>query len=91
MDIYEKTDPDIQIRSASELPLSAYHQIHQQLIESASESRSRMKGMDKIRVEMIVIASVFTNFILRKCEIQKLIHTPYALKEGVMREWIGKK
>jgi exopolyphosphatase/guanosine-5'-triphosphate,3'-diphosphate pyrophosphatase len=48
-----------------------------------------MKGMDRIRVEMIVIASVFTNFILSKCEFKKLIHTHYALKEGVMREWIG--
>ena len=91
MDIYEQTDPDLKIRTASELPLQEYYRIHQRLIESESESRSQMKGMDKMRVEMIVVASIFTNFILRKCKIKKLIHTHYALKEGVMREWILNK
>lgn len=90
MDIYEQTDPDQRMRKASELPLQEFDKIHHQLIESESESRSKMKGMDKIRVEMIVIASVFTNFILRKCKFNKLIHTHYALKEGVMREWTEK-
>ncbi len=91
MDIYEQTDPDQKMREASGLPLHEYKKIHQKLIESQSESRSKMKGMDKIRVEMIVIASVFTNFILRKCKFKKLIHTQYALKEGVLNEWIMNK
>jgi len=86
MDIYEKAPPDQMMRKVSELPLTEYSQIHKKLIHSDSDSRSRMKGMDKIRVEMIVIASVFTNFILRRLKIQKLIHTHYALKEGVMSE-----
>ena len=91
MDIYEEVDPDLKIREASEFPLNEFRRIHHQLIESESESRSRMKGMDKIRVEMIVIASVFTNFILRKAGIKTLIHTHYALKEGVMREFYFKQ
>lgn len=91
MDIYEQTDPDLKLRKASELPLQEFYKIHHRLIESRSDTRSRMKGMDMIRVEMIVIASVFTNFMLRKCNISKLIHTHYALKEGVMREWIEGK
>jgi exopolyphosphatase / guanosine-5'-triphosphate,3'-diphosphate pyrophosphatase len=88
MDIYEEAIPDLKIRKASELPLEAFHRIHEQLICSDSETRSRIKGMDKIRVEMIVVASIFTNFILRKLNIQKLIHTHYGLKEGVMAEMI---
>jgi len=88
MDIYEQAIPDLKIRKASELPLEAYSQIHKKLIRSDSETRSSIKGMDKIRVEMIVIASVFTNFILDKLKIQKLIHTHYALKEGIMADLI---
>jgi exopolyphosphatase/guanosine-5'-triphosphate,3'-diphosphate pyrophosphatase len=91
MDIFEQTDPDHRIRKASELPMSEFLKIHKKLIESEAESRSQMKGMDRIRVEMIVVASVFTNFILKKCNFRRLIHTHYALKEGVMREWILKK
>ena len=87
MDIYEKELPDLKIRKVSEFPVEEYQQIHQQLIQSDHETRSQIIGMDKMRVEMIVIASVFTNFILRKLQIRKLIHTHNSLKEGVM-DWL---
>jgi len=89
MDIYENEEPDLKIRKVSEFPLEAYRQIHDRLILSDHQTRSKMKGMDKMRVEMIVIASVFTNFILRKLKIPKLLHTHNALKEGVMDLFIS--
>ncbi len=89
MDIYEKVPADLKIRNVSELPLEAYWKIHELLIKSDHESRSKLEGMDKMRVEMIVVASVFTNFILRKLQIKKLIHTHYSLKEGVMDQLIS--
>jgi exopolyphosphatase/guanosine-5'-triphosphate,3'-diphosphate pyrophosphatase len=58
------------------------------LISQNEASRSEIKGMDKNRVEMIVIASLFTNFILEKLAIEKLIHTHYSLKEGAMSEMV---
>ena len=91
MDIYEKEPPDLKIRKVSEFPLDAYFQIHKQLIQSDHETRSKMEGMDKMRVEMIVIASVFTNFILKRLQIGKLLHTHNSLKEGVMDRYIAKK
>jgi hypothetical protein len=39
---------------------------------------------------MVVIASVFTNFILRRLQIRKLLHTHNSLKEGVMDQLIIK-
>ena len=89
MDIYEKAIPDVKIRRVSELPIADYLKIHKQLIESDHETRSKMQGMDKMRVEMVVIASVFTNFILRKLAVPKLLHTHNALKEGVMDRLIS--
>ena len=50
-----------------------------------------MVGMEPLRVEMIVIASVFTNFMLKKLNIEHLIHTPYSLKEGVMDQLISEE
>ncbi len=91
MDIYEKAEPDLKIREVSEFPMQDYLKIHKQLIQSDHETRSKMEGMDKMRVEMIVIASVFTNFILQKLTIQRLLHTHNALKEGVMDRIISKK
>jgi len=89
MDIYEKEEPDLKIRKVSEFPLEAYREIHQRLILSDHQTRGKMIGMDKMRVEMIVIASVFTNFILRNLNIPKLLHTHNALKEGVMDLFIS--
>jgi exopolyphosphatase/guanosine-5'-triphosphate,3'-diphosphate pyrophosphatase len=89
MDIYEKTTPDLKIRRVSDFPLQDYYRIHQQLIQSDHETRSKMEGMDKMRVEMIVIASVFTNFILRTLHFKRLLHTHNSLKEGVMDQLIS--
>lgn len=91
MDIYEKEEPDLKLRKVSEFPLKAYWEIHEQLINSDHESRSKITGMDKMRVEMIVIASVFTNFILRKLQIRKLLHTHNSLKEGAMDRFIANR
>ena len=90
MDIHEKVIPDIKIRNVSELPLQDYQKIHDLLIHTNEVTRSKIEGMDKMRVEMIVIASVFTNFILRKLKVQKLLHTHYSLKEGAMERLISK-
>jgi len=89
MDIYEKAEPDLKIRGVSEFPFGDYQKIHKQLILSDHETRSKMDGMDKMRVEMIVIASVFTNFILQRLRIKRLLHTHNALKEGVMDRLIS--
>lgn len=89
MDIYEKAEPDLKIRGVSEFPFGDYQKIHKQLILSDHETRSKMDGMDKMRVEMIVIASVFTNFILQRLMIKRILHTHNALKEGVMDRLIS--
>ena len=89
MDIYEKETPDLKMRGVSELPIKDYLMIHNLLITTTQEIRSKLAGMDLSRVEMIVIASVFTNFILRRLGVKKLVHTHNALKEGVMARFIS--
>ena len=89
MDIYEKAEPDLKIRGVSDFPMENFLLIHKQLILSDHETRSKMDGMDKMRVEMIVIATIFTNFILQRLTIKRLLHTHNALKEGVMDRLIS--
>ena len=45
-----------------------------------------MKGMEPMRVDMIVPASIFVTFIMKKCSIKKLVQSDYSLKEGVLHE-----
>ena len=56
------------------------------LIESDSEERMKMEGMDPMRVEMIVIAAIFVNFIVKRLNIGLIVQSDFALKEGAISE-----
>ena len=66
--------------------LNDYFNIHRQLIESTRQERYKTKGILEMRVDMIVIASVFVNYILNKCNLSNMRLSTYALKEGVLSE-----
>ena len=42
--------------------------------------------MEPVRVEMIVLASIFVNFILENWKFEKMMYSEYALKEGIIAE-----
>jgi exopolyphosphatase/guanosine-5'-triphosphate,3'-diphosphate pyrophosphatase len=86
MDIREGKEPDATMRTSSVFPLEDFHRIHRALISVNREERCRIRGVDKNRVEMILVATIFINFILRELQIRELIHTHFSLKEGVMLE-----
>jgi exopolyphosphatase/guanosine-5'-triphosphate,3'-diphosphate pyrophosphatase len=66
------------------IPLDSYREIHHDLISNDKQNRLKMPGMESMRVEMIPLASVFTNFLINLFEIKQLIRSAYALKEGVI-------
>jgi exopolyphosphatase/guanosine-5'-triphosphate,3'-diphosphate pyrophosphatase len=48
-----------------------------------------MKGVIPLRVDMIVVASIITRFIMEKLRIRNVGMSTYSLKEGVMAGLIG--
>ncbi|NLI23407.1 MAG: Ppx/GppA family phosphatase [Bacteroidales bacterium] len=74
--------------ASMEISLPDYFRLYEQLLRSTAQERSKMPGMEPIRVDYIVLASVFVSFVLREFSIKKLIQSNYALKEGVMAEWM---
>ncbi len=83
--------------SKSEAPVPFYRftpedffRLHQVLIQSNAVERLNMEGMDPMRVEMIVIAGIFINYIVRKLNIEMLIQSDYALKEGAVIEILSR-
>ncbi|MEN8202378.1 MAG: Ppx/GppA phosphatase family protein [Bacteroidota bacterium] len=72
-----------------ELPLKEYRKLHKLLVRSSTEERKAMPGMEPVRVEMIVAATIFVSFVLRACQIRQLYHSEFALKEGVISELAG--
>lgn len=72
-----------------EISLKDYSRLHKVLVRSTQEERMAMPGMEPVRVEMIVPATIFVSFVLRDCKISRLYHSEFALKEGVISELVG--
>ncbi len=58
--------------------------IYQDVIKSTKEDRLKMKGLIAMRVDMIVIASIIVNLVLKTFNIKKMRLSTYSLKEGVL-------
>jgi exopolyphosphatase/guanosine-5'-triphosphate,3'-diphosphate pyrophosphatase len=65
--------------------------IHRQLLSSTREQRLQIKGLVAMRVDMIVISAILVDYIIRDLGIQHMRMSSYALKEGVLREFLDKK
>jgi len=75
--------------------LTSYHihlnhflELHQVYLKSTVEERTKMERMDPARVEMIVLASLFINFVVRECNIANIWQCSFALKEGAIWQLI---
>ena len=73
-------------KTSQEIKIDDFLLLHETLIKSTTAERLRMKGLEPMRVEMIVPASIFVTFILKKCSLKKLVQSNYSLKEGVLHE-----
>lgn len=71
-----------------EIKLKDFFNLHQLFISSTLEERKQMRGMDPVRVELIVVASIFINFLVKEAGFSKLYQSSYALKEGALFEFI---
>jgi len=58
--------------------------IYKLIVKSTRAERMKMKGLIKMRVDMIVVSAIFVNLIVRKLKIKKIRLSTYSLKEGVI-------
>lgn len=69
-----------------ELDLIDLGVLHQKLLVSNRDERLRMPGMSPVRVDYMVLGSIFIQLVIEKCRISKLYQSSYSLKEGFMAE-----
>ncbi|MBK3517491.1 Ppx/GppA phosphatase family protein [Carboxylicivirga marina] len=70
------------------IPLSYAEKMHKLFLKSNAKQRKEMKRMDLHRVEMIVLASIFINFIVKEFDIKEIWQCAFALKEGTILQII---
>ena len=84
-------NPDIDIKTTATayIPLLAYRDLSSRLINSNHQERANMEGLIPLRVDMIVMASILTNYILDELEIKTIKLSTYDLKMGVLQSLRG--
>lgn len=55
------------------------------LVNSTTQERMCLKGMSAIRVDFIVLASIFTQYVINKLSPSRIYQSAYSLKEGVAK------
>lgn len=72
-------------------PMKRFYEIHEQLLLKNKGERMALPGMIEMRVDMIVLASLFCNHVLKKTGIKKMKLSTFSLKEGAFFDAIEKK
>ncbi|MFI5163739.1 MAG: phosphatase [Bacteroidia bacterium] len=60
--------------------------IYNVIVESTVKDRLKMKGLTRMRVDMIVVSAIFVDFIITRLGLTKMRLSRYSLKEGVLWE-----
>ena len=68
----------------NELDIRTFDVILNDLIIKNRMQRLNIPGMIPMRVDMIVVALILTNYVLKEVGVQKIRISNYALKEGIL-------
>ncbi len=63
--------------------------LYRQLMKTSLPERLQMDGLPESRAEMIIVALILINLILKKANIQRISVSAYAMKEGMLHEMIN--
>jgi exopolyphosphatase/guanosine-5'-triphosphate,3'-diphosphate pyrophosphatase len=56
------------------------------IIRANHNERAATKGIISVRVDMIVVASLLTQYVMQKLSVRNVVMSAYSLKEGVLAE-----
>jgi exopolyphosphatase/guanosine-5'-triphosphate,3'-diphosphate pyrophosphatase len=68
---------------------SDYYKIHGPIVTSSLQQRFAMPKIPNERAELIVVAFVLIDFIVRKAGIRQIVTSAYAMKEGILYEMLN--
>ena len=83
-DIIDEVEPGKKQRTMQQITIEEFYAVHNTLIKSTREQRLKMRGMDFVRVDLIVPAVIFIEQLIAEIGIATIIQTDFALREGVL-------
>jgi exopolyphosphatase/guanosine-5'-triphosphate,3'-diphosphate pyrophosphatase len=88
-DIIDSVNPGEKLRTTQEISISEFYIVYQNLLKSTREQRLLMKGMDNVRIDLIVPAVIFIEQLISEIGINQIVQTDFALREGVLFEMMN--
>ena len=85
-DIIDEVNPGEKQRKTQVIHLEEFNNVYQLLIHSTREERLNMKGMDFVRVDLIVPGVILIKQLISEIGIEHIFQTDFALREGVLFE-----
>lgn len=70
----------------SNVSLNEYRKVSTKIINASIGERSQMKGLPVSRVKLIVVAMVLIDVVIKMINPEKIMISPFALKEGLLSE-----
>ncbi|QKJ30011.1 exopolyphosphatase [Mucilaginibacter mali] len=80
---------DLKAIKSMELNTEEFEELTARLISSSHDERAATKGIIPLRVDMIVVASLITRYVMDRLQIYQVAMSMYSLKEGVLAELLG--
>lgn len=81
---YQKQQKKVDLKTKNyEFTLAEFQQMAQSLLLTSRAERMVFPGLDPVRVDTIVVATIFTQLVLKITKITKITQSAYSLKEGV--------
>lgn len=83
---YSKSENDFILENQTEytFPFDAFHNIVEAIVHKNLKDRLAIPGMIEMRANMIVVACLLIEFVVDSYQINKIISSTYALKEGLI-------
>jgi exopolyphosphatase/guanosine-5'-triphosphate,3'-diphosphate pyrophosphatase len=83
-DIIDQVNPGEKQRTMQEISTEDFFSVYNKLIQSTKKERLHMKGMDMVRVDLIVPAVILIEQLISNSGLTTILQTDFALREGVL-------
>jgi exopolyphosphatase / guanosine-5'-triphosphate,3'-diphosphate pyrophosphatase len=77
--------------SEADLPLEAFYRMYYEILPMNHAQRLAIPGMIEMRADMIVVALILIDFVIREFQIERVRVSAYALKEGMLQQLLAQK
>lgn len=80
---------NVKLSTSYNIRVPNFEEVHRKIMASTAQQRREMKQMDPSRIDLIILGSLFINFIVREMRIEEIFQCGYALKQGAVYQFIN--